>query len=32
VWMRGFTHEDRVLFRLKSDDETRLPPPGTSAP
>lgn len=32
VWMRGFTHEDRVLFRLKSDEGPTLPPPGTGAP
>ena len=29
VWMRGFTHEDRALFRFKSDEEPSLPPPGT---
>ena len=28
VWRRGFTHDDRVLFRLKKGDpdETELPP------
>jgi len=28
VWMRGFTHEDRELFRMKKDEEPALPPPG----
>jgi O-antigen/teichoic acid export membrane protein len=32
VWMRGFTHEDRELFRLKKNEEPSLPPPGTAAP
>jgi len=32
VWMRGFTHEDRELFRMKKDEEPSLPPPGTAAP
>ncbi|HYN45166.1 MAG TPA: oligosaccharide flippase family protein, partial [Allosphingosinicella sp.] len=32
VWMRGFTDEDRELFRLKRDEEPTLPPPGTGAP
>jgi O-antigen/teichoic acid export membrane protein len=32
VWMRGFTAEDRLLFRMKPDEEPSLPPPGTSAP
>ena len=27
VWKRGFTHEDRVLFRMKKDDGIELPPP-----
>ncbi len=27
VWMHGFTHEDRVLFRLKKDPGPSLPPP-----
>ena len=32
VWMRGFTEEDRLLFRLKPGEEPSLPPPGTSEP
>jgi len=32
VWMRGFTHEDRELFRMKKDEEPSLPPPGTASP
>jgi O-antigen/teichoic acid export membrane protein len=32
VWMRGFTHEDRELFRMKKGEEPELPPPGTAAP
>jgi len=32
VWMRGFTHEDRELFRLKKDDERSAPPPESGAP
>jgi O-antigen/teichoic acid export membrane protein len=33
VWKRGFTHEDRVLFRMKSDEEPSLPtPPGVLPP
>jgi len=28
IWMKGFTREDRVLFRLKKDEEPTLPPPG----
>jgi O-antigen/teichoic acid export membrane protein len=32
VWKRGFTHEDRVLFRMKSDEEPSLPPPPGAAP
>jgi O-antigen/teichoic acid export membrane protein len=32
IWRRGFTHEDRELFRLKKDEEPELPPPGTAAP
>jgi hypothetical protein len=27
VWLKGFTHDDRVLFRLKKDEEPELPPP-----
>ena len=32
VWLRGFTHEDRVLFRLQKDEEPTLPPPGAASP
>ncbi|MGQ0590712.1 MAG: lipopolysaccharide biosynthesis protein [Sphingosinicella sp.] len=32
IWRRGFTHEDRELFRLKKDEEPEMPPPGTAAP
>jgi len=32
IWMRGFTHEDRELFRMKKGEEPELPPPGTAAP
>jgi len=32
VWMRGFTHDDRELFRLKKSEEPSLPPPGSAAP
>lgn len=34
VWRRGFTHEDRVLFRLRKADveEPRLPPQGAAPP
>ena len=27
LWTRGFTHEDRVLFRMKGDEEPSLPTP-----
>ena len=32
VWKRGFTHEDRVLFRRHKPEEPTLPPPGSAAP
>lgn len=33
VWLKGFTHDDRVLFRLKKGEEPELPPPpGTTPP
>ena len=32
IWRRGFTHEDRVLFRMKSSGEPTLPPPRGSTP
>jgi O-antigen/teichoic acid export membrane protein len=28
IWIKGFTKEDRVLFRLKKGEEPKLPPPG----
>ena len=30
LWTRGFTHEDRVLFRLRGDEEPSLPTPRVS--
>jgi O-antigen/teichoic acid export membrane protein len=30
LWTRGFTHEDRVLFRMKGDEEPRLPTPAVA--
>jgi O-antigen/teichoic acid export membrane protein len=27
VWLKGFTHDDRVLFRMKKGEEPELPPP-----
>lgn len=30
IWVKGFTREDRVLFRLKKGEEPTLPPPGTT--
>jgi hypothetical protein len=32
VWKRGFTAEDRILFRMKPGEKPELPPPGTAAP
>jgi O-antigen/teichoic acid export membrane protein len=33
VWMRGFTHEDRILFRMKKGEEPTLPSdPGVTPP
>ncbi|HEX8262378.1 MAG TPA: lipopolysaccharide biosynthesis protein [Allosphingosinicella sp.] len=32
VWLKGFTHDDRVLFRLKKGEEPALPPPPGTAP
>jgi hypothetical protein len=32
IWKRGFTHEDRVLFRLKGGEEPSLPPPPGASP
>ncbi len=32
IWRRGFTREDRALFRRHGPEEPTLPPPGTSAP
>ena len=31
VWYRGFTDEDRVLFRRHKGEEPTLPPPGTGS-
>jgi O-antigen/teichoic acid export membrane protein len=28
IWMKGFTKEDRVLFRVRKGEEPELPPPG----
>ena len=32
IWRRGFTKEDRALFRRHGPEEATLPTPGTSAP
>jgi O-antigen/teichoic acid export membrane protein len=32
IWKRGFTHEDRVLFRLKSPGAPSPPPPPGASP
>ena len=32
VWKRGFTAEDRALFRLHGDESPTLPPPGKVVP
>jgi O-antigen/teichoic acid export membrane protein len=32
VWYRGFTEEDRILFRKDGPETPTLPPPGTSRP
>ena len=32
VWYRGFTEEDRVLFRKQGPEEPTLPPPGMGKP
>jgi hypothetical protein len=32
VWMKGFTHDDRVLFRMKKGEGAELPPPPGTAP
>jgi O-antigen/teichoic acid export membrane protein len=32
VWYRGFSHEDRALFRKQGPEEPTLPPPGTAEP
>jgi O-antigen/teichoic acid export membrane protein len=29
IWVKGFTKEDRVLFRLKKGEEPNLPPPAS---
>ena len=28
IWIKGFTKEDRVLFRLRKGEKPELPPPG----
>ena len=30
IWVKGFTKEDRVLFRLKKGEEPTLPPPAAT--
>ncbi|HEY0085101.1 MAG TPA: oligosaccharide flippase family protein [Allosphingosinicella sp.] len=32
VWKRGFTHDDRVLFRMKKGEKAALPVPGGVTP
>ena len=32
IWKRGFTKEDRALFRMKKDEEPTLPPPAGALP
>jgi O-antigen/teichoic acid export membrane protein len=32
IWRRGFTHEDRVLFRMKGNEQPSLPPPQGASP
>ncbi len=32
VWRRGFTHEDRVLFRMGKGEKATLPPPRGASP
>jgi O-antigen/teichoic acid export membrane protein len=32
VWLKGFTHDDRVLFRMKKEGAKLPPPPGTTPP
>jgi O-antigen/teichoic acid export membrane protein len=32
IWKRGFTHEDRVLFRMKKGEDATLPPPPGASP
>jgi hypothetical protein len=32
VWQRGFTHEDRVLFRTRGGEAPTLPPPPGASP
>jgi hypothetical protein len=29
VWYRGFTEEDRILFKMQKNEEPTLPAPGT---
>jgi O-antigen/teichoic acid export membrane protein len=32
VWIKGFTHDDRVLFRMKKPEAPELPPPAGVTP
>jgi hypothetical protein len=32
IWKRGFTSEDRVLFRMGKREKTSLPPPQGASP
>jgi hypothetical protein len=32
LWTKGFTHEDRVLFRKHGEEEATLPPPAGALP
>jgi hypothetical protein len=32
VWWKGFTHDDRALFRMKKGERPELPPPPGTAP
>jgi ribose/xylose/arabinose/galactoside ABC-type transport system permease subunit len=32
IWKRGFTHEDRVLFKMRKGEEATLPPPPGASP
>ncbi len=32
VWLKGFTHDDRALFRMGKDEKPELPPPPGATP